>query len=257
MGSTGSLPMHMNQLQQQSPRLASVVCAALSTGTSLVEEEEGDNTRRKADAAPLKRSSKQLKASIGGVKVRSSSRLPSPSLAPPHEEKVSMPLPPPADLTRTPLAQRDVGTKGVDPCEEYLRLLESAEVGEIVELLESAKAQGVTEQLASVIRYKQFFDVCRQHKPVPLKEAMLFVRLCGLRDKRMYTELARLCGDADRVQEAFQLVSEALASTRRFTQAHLALSSVSLREERFGSSNPPRLSRAATVRSRRGCARWG
>lgn len=160
--------MHMNQLQQQSPRLASVVCAALSTGTSLVEEEEGDNTRRKADAAPLKRSSKQLKASIGGVK-------------------------------------RDVGTKGVDPCEEYLRLLESAEVGEIVELLESAKAQGVTEQLASVIRYKQFFDVCRQHKPVPLKEAMLFVRLCGLRDKRMYTELARLCGDADRVQEAFQL----------------------------------------------------
>lgn len=76
-----------------------------------------------------------------------------------------------------------------------------------MELLKSVQAQGATSQLAPVIYYKKFFEVCRSHKPVPLKEAMQFALLCGLRDKRMFTELAGLCGDAKRVEEAFQLVS--------------------------------------------------
>lgn len=76
-----------------------------------------------------------------------------------------------------------------------------------MELLKSVQAQGATSQLAPVIYYKKFFDVCRSHKPVPLKEAMQFALLCGLRDNRMFTELAGLCGDAKRVEEAFQLVS--------------------------------------------------
>lgn len=83
-----------------------------------------------------------------------------------------------------------------------------------MELLKKLNEQGTVTQLAPVIKYKRFFEVCARCKPVPLKEAFAFAALCGLRDKRLYTQLVALCRDAGRIEEAFKLVRTQAASPR-------------------------------------------
>jgi len=144
--------------------------AALSTATSV--EGEGGFQKRNSDfdtngqkLTPVKRTGKVLNATIVG----------------------------------------GVKKDSLDPCNQYLRLVRDGEVGEIVELLKKLNEQGTVTQLAPVIKYKRFFEVCARCKPVPLKEAFAFAALCGLRDKRLYTQLVALCRDAGRIEEAFKL----------------------------------------------------
>jgi hypothetical protein len=88
-----------------------------------------------------------------------------------------------------------------------LCLSRNKRIREIVQLLLDLQKEDTLDTLVPFIQYKHFYSVCRKCWPIPLKEALLFTEVCDLRDKRMFTQLVSLCKAADRLEEAFKLVS--------------------------------------------------